>query len=48
MATDQERDSARKLARSIALKVERQTKTLEDSRAELAAIELYIRGLEKK
>lgn len=48
MATNtNEIDNARKLARAISLKVERQTKTLEDSRAELSAIEAYIRGLEK-
>lgn len=41
-------DNARKLARNLSLKVERQTKTLEDSRAELSAIEAYIRGLERE
>lgn len=40
-------DSARKLQRRISLTVERQAKTLEASRDELAAIEAYIRGLEK-
>lgn len=40
-------DSARKLQRSISLKVERQARTLEESRAELAGVEAYIRGLEK-
>lgn len=47
MANMTEVDNARKLARSIALKVERQAKTLDESRAELSAIEAYIRGLEK-
>lgn len=48
MATNQQEiDNARKLARTISLKVERQTKVLEDSRAELSAIEAYVRGLEK-
>lgn len=41
-------DNARKLARTLSLKVERQAKTLEDSRKELSAIEAYIRGLERE
>lgn len=40
-------DQARKLQRSIATKVERQARTLDESRAELAGVEAYIRGLEK-
>lgn len=47
MADNTALDNARKLQRSISLKVERQAKSLEDSRAELAGIEAYIRGLEK-
>lgn len=47
MADNTPIDNARKLQRQLSLKVERQSRTLEDSRAELAAIEAYIRGLER-
>lgn len=40
-------DNARKLQRAIALKLERQTKTIEETRAQLSSIDAYIRGLEK-
>lgn len=39
-------DNARKLSRAISLKVERQAKTLEASKGELAAIEDYIQDLQ--
>lgn len=45
-ADQKEIDNARKLARALSAKVERQAATLETSRAELSAIEAYIRGLE--
>lgn len=41
-----EAENARKLARQIGLKVERQAKALEQSRAELAGVEAYVRDLE--
>lgn len=48
VATIIEIENARKLQRSLSLKVERQAVTLEQSRAELSAIEAYIRGLEQQ
>lgn len=43
-----ELSNARKLQRQLSIKVERQTKALEDSKGALTAVEAFIRGLERQ
>lgn len=47
MADQKEIDSARKLAKRLIETLARQTRTVEETRQQLAGIEAYIRGLEK-